>query len=141
MLYRDKTVPQNALRSVCAASPKGWDEGPCPAAELRVVTCQGGLVRQPLTCSVCDCVQLMVAPLRRLGVNRPTPIDKVGSPESVLSSIGPFITGMIPPPYHALLLPLFCGEPSHIAAHLWMQCESGFIPSAAPTLNCLQALA
>ncbi|CAL5226936.1 g9817 [Coccomyxa viridis] len=36
---------------------------------------------------------LMVAPLRRLGVNRPTPIDKVGSPESILSSIGPFITG------------------------------------------------
>ena len=35
----------------------------------------------------------MVAPLRRLGVNKPTPIDKVGSPESILSSIGPFITG------------------------------------------------
>ena len=41
-------------------------------------------------------VQLMVAPLRRLGVNKPTPIDKVGSPESVLSSIGAFITGMCP---------------------------------------------
>ena len=39
-------------------------------------------------------MQLMVAPLRRLGVNRPTPIDKVGSPESILSSIGPFITGV-----------------------------------------------
>ena len=44
-------------------------------------------------------MQLMVAPLRRLGVNRPTPIDKVGSPESILSSIGPFITGVqIPMP-------------------------------------------
>ncbi|CAK0786183.1 hypothetical protein CVIRNUC_009396 [Coccomyxa viridis] len=36
---------------------------------------------------------LMVAPLRRLGVNKPTPIEKVGSQDSVLSSIGAFITG------------------------------------------------
>lgn len=40
---------------------------------------------------------LMVAPLRRLGVNKPTPIEKVGSPESILSSIGPFITGRSTP--------------------------------------------
>ena len=45
-------------------------------------------------------VQLMVAPLRRLGVNRPTPIDKVGSPESILSSIGPFITGALNCAHH-----------------------------------------
>ena len=38
-------------------------------------------------------VQLMVAPLRRLGVNKPTPIEKVGSQDSVLSSIGAYITG------------------------------------------------
>ena len=40
--------------------------------------------------------QLMVAPLRRLGVNKPTPIEKVGSQDSVLSSIGAFITGELP---------------------------------------------
>ena len=41
-------------------------------------------------------LQLMVAPLRRLGVNKPTPIEKVGSQDSVLSSIGAFITGKLP---------------------------------------------
>ena len=39
--------------------------------------------------------QLMVAPLRRLGVNKPVPIEQVGSVDSILSSIGPFITGNI----------------------------------------------
>lgn len=38
-------------------------------------------------------LQLMVAPLRRLGVNKPVSIEKVGSLDSVLSSIGPFISG------------------------------------------------
>lgn len=35
----------------------------------------------------------MVAPLRRLGVNKPVPIEQVGSVDSILSSIGAFITG------------------------------------------------
>lgn len=38
-------------------------------------------------------VTLMAAPLRRLGVNKPVSIEKVGSLDSVLSSIGPFISG------------------------------------------------
>ncbi|KAK9918460.1 hypothetical protein WJX75_004213 [Coccomyxa subellipsoidea] len=38
-------------------------------------------------------VSLLVAPLRRLGVNKPVSIEKVGSIDSILSSIGPFISG------------------------------------------------
>lgn len=33
--------------------------------------------------------------MRRLGVNKPVSIEKVGSIDSVLSSIGPFISGVI----------------------------------------------
>lgn len=39
-------------------------------------------------------LQLIVAPLRRLGINKSgTPLEQVGTPESVLGSIGSFITG------------------------------------------------
>jgi hypothetical protein len=38
--------------------------------------------------------QLIVAPLRRLGINKAgTPLEQVGTPVSVLGSIGAFITG------------------------------------------------
>ena len=44
----------------------------------------------------CMGVQLIVAPLRRLGINKSgTPLEQVGTPVSVLGSIGAFITGAL----------------------------------------------
>lgn len=41
----------------------------------------------------CRCVQVVVAPLVRLTNKADATIDQVGTPEGVLESLGPFITG------------------------------------------------
>ena len=40
-------------------------------------------------------MQLLVTPLRRLTSKANATLDQIGSPDSVLASVGPFITGAV----------------------------------------------
>ena len=66
----------------------------CMPLATRMVSINGGPGCAPNTHHAV--MQLIVAPLRRLGINKSgTPLEQVGTPESVLGSIGAFISGAV----------------------------------------------